>query len=1095
MEGFEKLQKKKAAPITEGGIKVSREEKESLPDSRNIENLSFEEEHILKDSRKGMKEKYRKKSDLENILGEEDNLSEISDLKTQRLIQTGENFFGKIEEQDIELDFANDKLKNLDESENSFDSDNLLITGKRYRKPFKSGENRLKKMGLVPEVSSKTAVEANNELLTIGKTVVKKGAFGKEALKAGLSFMKKVDKWAGRSMEPSDVEKDYYNEIGTANTLHFLYVDGRPLKEFVKDQYGYRGSRDPRTENATLSAYVAMISARQNHAVTMVRPTFKDGHADVDIRNLSVNMESFIKGRSAKVKFAQQVFRGEEYRKYCETAYRSETRAESVLAACNATGHRIEGLQKIDRLMHGLKEAGKGKHSDYDDFVWAFTKYYDALFLLASEPSDMQINRATLDTLDSLNSIVSVRANAYLKGKKMNLPRHNAVKEIRDLVGRQAAAFVRAKKSGAVKDNKTISLGALLDWKEEGFVVMGIEDEISDYKRNQQEDASDKNEYRSLPTDMQLSATQRTTMQLKNTVTKDAPSTLAYKQLLKSENDPTMTDDARIEVAKAFLASAARAIWAEEKYRNQMNTRYPYAADNTEMMFAIIARTQLTKIYANEFKRIPALPAAMEMWNEEIASREAEAMTYQNNTVGKNISREEFNQNGGSSSARYVTVAEAQEINAASHGFLAGKEVKGHPGIVKLVPSLPEFVTVNGDEGEGEVQVPLRKTYKTLLKTLVYMSTNADGHVKTDVGEANQTPITEAIDQFLRYSSSSNIETQSAENFLYVYIYPEMKKMLEEEYRQKGVRGYKTKAHNDTVDFCDYYMKIFKACGASLISSAPDVSFNTFVKTVNFVKDLKIEDIMNYNKFGNYTIDGKTLTAEEIGQALDDFKQEMEANEAEFVQFRNMDTDDVEVPGVTSCNDNAQVNEVLLSRVADKDHAYPRLNYELKDLVKKNPDAALDILVSNLDNIIASGLDEKHAGKHKQRILELDQKRKTEALNKQDLDDLKDIYISYVKYDWHRGANLGKVGNAQYTSETMAPLPNEMIKSPLTNKVLTGKYISDKEMKVDDENGTLIHESMNSFYNHDNAFSHCKTHKDAVKCAVKDIIRAMVDKL
>ena len=77
----------------------------------------------------------------------------------------------------------------------------------------------------------------------------------------------------------------------------------------------------------------------------------------------------------------------------------------------------------------------------------------------------------------------------------------------------------------------------------------------------------------------------------------------------------------------------------------------------------------------------------------------------------------------------------------------------------------------------------------------------------------------------------------------------------------------------------------------------------------------------------------------------------------------------------------------------------------------------------------------------------------------------------------------------------MAPLPDELIKSPLTNKVLIGKYTSDKPMTTDDDTGFFENEAMNNFYDHDDAFMHCKDHKQVVKSAVKELIRYMVDKL
>lgn len=1064
---------KNDAPVAEEGIRLSQAEEEikrsqtmsAAGNLHEIPGLPVEE-------KKGAKKE--KKEDV--------------DRKNRKLSEAAKNSLGGIKEYEIKLDLDEEELQKLD-----LDLSRISDMSDRS---LNAGENRLQKLGHIPDTTKKKPIKASESLRAVGNRVVKNGAFSDDAIRAGVEFMNKVDKWAGRSEDPSQTERDFYNACGSADTISFLYVDGEPIKEFVEKKYGYRGSDNKVKEKGVLSAYAAMITYRQNHAITLMRPTYIDGHADVEIRNLSVDMREFTTSRSSRVKVARNAFRGEDYRKYCETAYRTEMRAKSAKAALQAENmDNIEALDTLTQLDKQLKAAGKGTHRNYDDFVWAFHKYYEAVTGLASDPEDLDINRVTLEALDRLNTTAASAATDYLKGKKMNLPRHKAVESIRSYLNAQSGQFGKYLREFAKDETgtRTVSLSDLLAKEDAGFVVMGIEEEIKNYEKKAENDENDLNQYVVLDNDIGLSITQKRLLLLKNQISSDEVAKAARDALVKAQNNPDFEDQDLMNHARTFLESAASALLKNEEFLRMMKQNYPYAADNTNMMLAIIARSQLTRIYSDEFKRIPALEAAMEIWNEQISSEEASAMTYQNNFVGNRISKKDFDENGGSSYKRYVTRMEANEIVAATDGFLSYKSVEGRPDIVQLVPSMPEFTTLYKGQA-SEKRIPLRKTIKTVFKTLTRLATDENGHVKAEIGKYNDQNITYCIDKMLRTSGEDRHPLVEAESFLFEVVHAEMTRMFEEEYRQKNIWGYKNKAYNDAIDVCNNFLELIKGGTASFLTRDPDVSFDAFIHTVKVVNSVTTEDIMSHKKFSEYKIDGRTLTAEEVSEALEDFKAEMQENEAEFVKFRDLDTDDVEMPSVTSCNANANFIEVAKTCFVNNSGANARLTYELKHFVKTNPDGAIDALLNNLDNILDSQYENELTIKnHRERILELDEMRKKGALSKKDRDDLQLLYTTYIKYDWHRGANVGKIGNAYYTTETMASTPDHLIQSPFTNKILIGKYISDKPVKVDEITG-YEHEAMNNYYDRDDPFVHCRERKQISRIAVKEIIRLMVDK-
>ncbi len=1071
-----------------GLMSLNKEKKDELLGNGGI-GISKNKEEIKESQTLSVKESNTFGIPKQPEMAEKKEGKEALDKKNEKLVKVGEDYLGVIDEKEIELDLREENLNKI-----NLDLDRISDISDRS---LKAGENRLQKLGHVPEVNARSAVKPASSLRSVGNRVIKNGRFSDEAIRAGLDFMNKVDRWAGRGDNQSEKEKAFYNALGSSDTISFLYVDGKPIREFVRENYNYEGSNNKELEKGVLSAYAAMITYRQNHAITLVRPTYINGHADVDIRNLSVDMSEFSKSRSARVKAVGNALNGDRYRQYCESAYRSEMRAKSAKAAISAEKKdNIQAIDMLTELRDRLKEAGKGSHQNYDDFVWAFHKYYDAVISLSSDPEDMRINKATLESLDNLNKLASDAATEYLKGKKMNLPRHKAVEEIRSFLNAQSGQFGKYLRELAKDETgkKTVDLSDLLAKEDAGFVVMGIEDEIQDLRQKKEEDENDLNQYTPLDSAMVISVRQKRILKMKNEINMDNAAKISRDALLESLDSFEATDEEIIGNARTFLQCAASALWKNKNHLKEMRQRYPYASDNTDMMLAIIARTQLAQIYSDDFKRIPALQTAMEMWNEQISSDEAKAMTYQSNFVGNKISKKDFDEKGGSAYNRYVTRMEANEIMSASHGFLAYKEVKGRPDVVRLVPSMPEYTSIYRGEAT-EKQIPLRKTMKTMFKTLVRLVTDENGHVKGETARYDNRSITFWIDELLRASWEDRAQLPDMQKFISDVVRPEMTRMLEAEYREKNIRGYKNKAQNDATSACDNYLELIKGINYGFFTGAPDASIDLFVRFANYLKSVKAEDIMNHKEFKNLKIDGRTLTAEEVTQALEEFKTEMQENEAEFVSFRNLDTDDVEMPGLASCNDNANINEVAMTYLVDNSgEVHARLNYDYKNLAKVNPDAALDAMMANLDNIVDGRFKkEKYALEQKAKIRELDEKRKKGGLDKKDKDTLKELYAGFTKFEWHRGANMGKVGNSQYTTESMAPLANQLIKSPFTNKILIGKYTSDKPAEFDD-NRMLKHESMAGFYDHDDAFAQCKDRKNVVKSAVKEVLRHLVEK-
>ena len=1060
----------KTTAINQGGIQVGKNDQ----DVKNNMNVP---ESMKPEMEKTGKKAVKKTDDNDNIRNSI--LSDIPLDENMSFIEDGGELFGMAK-----------GMKEIDEREIILDGSEALGD---LIVPMRATKTRLNRYGELPVLQNKDAIKAG-QLLSHVRRVVKNGNFDDNALNIGNVFLQQINEWAGIDAEPKGEEAAFYNKLGQKDTLGFLYVDGKPLKEFVSDKYGYEGSADKNRERSILSAYVAMIASRQNHAITLVRPVVRDGVADVDIRNVPVNALTSGQGREAKTKAARNLFRGEDYRRYCETAFRSEKRAEAGNALRAAKGKEIENLKKLENMRRALKSAGKGKHRNYDDFVRTFNTYFDALEFICLDPDHMEVTRADLMTLRQLGETAKACAIDYLKGKKMNLDRHLAVRDIRDLLAAQTSAISRTLRGGSLNTkDSTVSLKDVLDSKEEGFVVVGIEDEIDEYREDQEELRDNKNEYAKLEDDAGLSVRQKQILRMKSKIDSDEASKLSLVRLINSTKDQNVDDETRLGYAFAFLKAASSALLTDEVYGSQLRNRYKGVEDDTELLLNLTARDQLYKAYSDKFKTIPALQAALDVWNEQVAPAEAMALSYKSNVLGKKISQKDFKKHGGSCSRQYMSKTESEAVVNASHGYIAVKAVKGRPNIVRLVPTLPEYKTINRGK-QNEKQIPLRKTIKTVYKTFISILSEKDGTLKKTSPLFGNIKIAEWMDLAIKSSKQDPEDVNNVAIFFSELVRPEMEKLLTAEYKKKGIKSAKNKAQEDAATYCDSFIEFIRTNEVSLSTRANDVSFADFVYRVSAVKNTTVDEIMNHKDFKDLKIGGKTPTREEVSEVIDEFKKEIAQNEKQFTSIINSDNDDPEMPCFTSCNDYCQsIESTMVGTEGLEDEDHSRVDYSYTDKIKADPIPALDFVIANLDRLETMDLvSKKTMQANIKKMREIDEKRKKEPLSKEDISNIWFFAKQFAKYEWHRGGNLCKVGNVQYTTETFANDFDQIFQSPLTIKPNVGRYISQKELPKDE--AFVKNEGMNAYYDYDDAFSSIRTDKQVLRYRIKDILFKIADK-
>ncbi len=154
---------------------------------------------------------------------------------------------------------------------------------------------------------SQQIIKAQPDLKLFSGDVMKKGNFTPEAKEAARHFFMQLTKWAGSF---DDGGSGFYGEMGISSVLDCLYVDGMSLRNYVKEQFFYKTTGDPVQDKENMRNYVALLAARGEHVITLVRPNMKGDQADVEYRNLDVELSNVgakeaAKARSLKEKSKQ----------------------------------------------------------------------------------------------------------------------------------------------------------------------------------------------------------------------------------------------------------------------------------------------------------------------------------------------------------------------------------------------------------------------------------------------------------------------------------------------------------------------------------------------------------------------------------------------------------------------------------------------------------------------------------------------------------------------------------------------------------------------------------------------------------------------
>ncbi|MCR4596260.1 MAG: hypothetical protein K5673_05715 [Lachnospiraceae bacterium] len=1015
--------------------------------------------------------------DMKDVQDQDDSFDDLIIKDNKELVKTGKML-----------------LREFDEKE--------IIMGERLSiesfkdSPLAASATRRRRFGEYPKLSGQGQVAAGDLLGRNTSKVVKRGGFGNEMIVKGQEFVRRIKSWATASDIQDAIQGEFLQQYGTPDIIDCLYVDGMPIREFVAGKYAYNGSEDKAQERNILSAYAVMIASRQNHPITLVRPVLINGVADIDIRNVGLDMriEGRYMSRRQKTDAIRYGLEGERYLEYCETAFRSEMRAKAGEALRTVKGKTVSGLSKLAELNRNLNAAGKGTHRNYDEFVMAFNRYFNILQDIGRDPDHMEINREELHMIYDLNTTVLNAAHAYLKGKKMNLPRHHAVKEIRDLVSSQSGKMwgvIRGKSLN--EEGATISLKDLLDKKNDQYAVYDIEEEAVANKQRQQNDQADTNEYVSLDKEIELDKQTKLVLRMRHMIDSDDVAAFSFERLKNAAKAGEKTEDELAGLAMEFLKAASTVLLEDEKIGTALKRKYKNAVSQEDLLH-YMAEDQLAKLYKREFAAIPALKDGLNLWTEHNNITKGALMTYRENIAGDALAKDEYDKIGGAGKNLYVSSKEAKEIVKNSKGFLCSVKVKGQKDLRMIKPSLPEKVEVTGKDNKKET-IKLRRTMNLMIKTMAYMITNEDGTVKAEeerYGEDNMV-LSEYMDQLFRdlAPKTKNNTYYKTYDFVVDKFMPAMEEMLNKEYKARGMSksDAKYKANQDAIEACESFFKLLDANTSSFIQS-PDVAFHSFRCMGAVLRSINREEFINSPEVKKIRIGGVAPTPEEINQALDEFMAEQESAEAELKKIREMDPDSEQVACFNSCIDNSKFYRTLFSSHTDDKHRHT-LEYKAKSSYKTNPMKITDYLLNNLDRLcdMDHKITDKDRAKYREKLQAIkDSYQKEGKLSMGKMDDLRTVHDAFARYEIHQAPFMSKQGTDIITVETYGLAPDHIVQSPVTMNPAIGRYKSTKEGKVDQEGGTMEHKGFTGFYSHVDYFDHTKSRMKLLKTNLRQIL-------
>ncbi len=267
-------------------------------------------------------------------------------------------------------------------------------------------------------------IRARSDLKVFSGDVMKNGMFTEEAKEASRYFFRQLTNWAG-SFE--DGGNGFYGSMGIKGLADCLYVDGMNLRNYLKEQYYYKTTGKPAQDDEMLRNYIALLAARGNHTITLVRPNLKGDEAEVQYKNLYVDLSSV--GAEEASLSRKNREKGEQVRNSLKKRMDREMTERTGRAYRKAYGCSSDGFARIEGAKEGLKGAANMKDPEYKAFMESFENYNGGLQKLGLKPGRDDINLAVAKKLKERCEEALKDARAYLRSDDKSKDGERAVEK------------------------------------------------------------------------------------------------------------------------------------------------------------------------------------------------------------------------------------------------------------------------------------------------------------------------------------------------------------------------------------------------------------------------------------------------------------------------------------------------------------------------------------------------------------------------------------------------------------------------------------------------------------------------------------------
>ncbi len=303
-----------------------------------------------------------------------------------------------------------------------------------------------------------TLIRAQPDLKVFSGEVMEKGAFTVKAKEAARHFYMQLEQWAGSF---DDGGSGFYREMGINNVMDCLYVDGMSLRSYLREQYWYKTTGKPATDKEALRNYVALLVARGDHLITLVRPNVKGDEAEVEYKNLSVDLTNVGEAEAEKSRKLKE--KGGQMRSNLKKRLDAEMTERTGMAFRKCYGYEQDGFNRIEGAKRGMSRAKDEKSEEYQSFSQSFDKYNNGLQKLGLKPGRDDINLPVAEKLRERCADAIKAADAFLTSGSQNAAAVKAVMEAKRTLETDLKLLDQAISNRLDEEGRTMRLEDLLD--------------------------------------------------------------------------------------------------------------------------------------------------------------------------------------------------------------------------------------------------------------------------------------------------------------------------------------------------------------------------------------------------------------------------------------------------------------------------------------------------------------------------------------------------------------------------------------------------------------------------------------------------------